>query len=126
MVCHIAAEFKRKTGKEILDHNNSSAVGAWQQLHRACEMAKRTLYINESASVDVEEFFEGFRLSETITRNQLVMFNSGSQEEEFKRRMATSERIQLAMFNPGPQKKTNALETAQVPVAPAPPETIPV
>eukprot|EP00613_Pedinella_sp_CCMP2098_P049724 CAMPEP_0171835398 /NCGR_PEP_ID=MMETSP0992-20121227/10973_1 /TAXON_ID=483369 /ORGANISM="non described non described, Strain CCMP2098" /LENGTH=936 /DNA_ID=CAMNT_0012451241 /DNA_START=52 /DNA_END=2862 /DNA_ORIENTATION=+ len=78
MVSFVAEEFKRKTKKDLLDRNNPNAVRALQRLRRACERAKRTLSTNESAFVEIEEFFEGLDLSETITRLQFEEMNAAA------------------------------------------------
>ena len=49
---------------------------ALQRLRRACERAKRSLSSSDSAFVEIEEFFEGVDLSETVTRAQFEEMNA--------------------------------------------------
>ena len=68
---HILAEFKRKTTHDLRDSEHPSAERARRRLERQCTRAKHTLASEDSALVEIVDFFAGLDLSATITRLRL-------------------------------------------------------
>ncbi len=66
LVNHCLQDFKRKHKASIEDlQANKRAV---RRLRTACERAKRTLSSSTSACIEIDSFYEGIDLSQTITR----------------------------------------------------------
>ena len=63
MLKHFAAEFKRKTGKDL--SNNARAL---RRLRTACERAKRTLSSAAEATLEVDSLHDGCDFHSKITR----------------------------------------------------------
>ena len=63
MVNYFVEEFKKRHNKDI-----SVNKRALVKLRKACELAKRTLAVQTSALIDVEQLFEGIDYTSTITR----------------------------------------------------------
>lgn len=62
--------YKKKSGKDVRkDHR------AVQKLRREVEKAKRTLSTTHQAKVEIESFFEGEDLTETLTRAKFEELN---------------------------------------------------
>lgn len=68
---HFMKLFKRKTGKDI-----SKEKRAQQKLKREVEKAKRALSSTHEVKIDIENFFDGEDLSETLTRARFEELNS--------------------------------------------------
>ncbi|XP_015925984.1 endoplasmic reticulum chaperone BiP [Parasteatoda tepidariorum] len=67
---HFMKVYKKKTGKDIRKDNR-----AVQKLRREVEKAKRTLSSAHQARIEIESFFEGDDLSETLTRAKFEELN---------------------------------------------------
>ena len=70
LVNHFIAEFKRKYKKDI--SGNARAV---RRLRTACERAKRTLSSATSASIEVDQLYEGIDFYTSITRARFEELN---------------------------------------------------
>lgn len=70
MVDHFAAEFKRKTRKDII--NNQRAL---RRLRTACERAKRTLSSSTQAHIEIDSLVEGIDFNSIITRARFEDLN---------------------------------------------------
>jgi len=70
MVDHFAAEFKRKTRKDI-----SGNQRALRRLRTACERAKRTLSSSTQATIEIDSLFEGLDFNSVITRARFEDLN---------------------------------------------------
>ena len=76
LVDYCAKEFKKKTGKDMMD--NKKAI---RRLRTACERAKRTLSSSMMATIEVDSLHEGADFNTTISRAKFEelcadMFNS--------------------------------------------------
>lgn len=63
LMTHCIAEFKRKTKHDVSSNNRCLA-----RLRSACEMAKRTLSANTTATITIDSFYEGVDLNVQVTR----------------------------------------------------------
>jgi heat shock 70kDa protein 1/2/6/8 len=63
LMTHCIAEFKRKTKHDVSSNNRCLA-----RLRGACEMAKRTLSANTTATITIDSFYEGVDLNVQVTR----------------------------------------------------------
>jgi heat shock 70kDa protein 1/2/6/8 len=63
LMTHCIAEFKRKTKHDVSSNNRCLA-----RLRGACEMAKRTLSANTTATITIDSFYEGLDLNVQVTR----------------------------------------------------------
>merc|ERR1711991_1266047 len=70
MVDHFAAEFKRKTRKDITTNQR-----ALRRLRTACERAKRTLSSSTQAHIEIDSLFEGIDFNSVITRARFEDLN---------------------------------------------------
>merc|ERR1712065_96031 len=70
MVDHFAAEFKRKTGKDITTNQR-----ALRRLRTACERAKRTLSSSTQAHIEIDSLVEGIDFNSIITRARFEDLN---------------------------------------------------
>jgi heat shock protein 5 len=68
---YLLKQFKKKTGKDA-----SKDKRAIQKLRRESERAKRTLSIQHQTSVEIESFFDGEDLMETLTRAKFEELNN--------------------------------------------------
>lgn len=98
---HFMKLFKRKTGKDI-----SKEKRAQQKLKREVEKAKRALSSTHEVKIDIENFFDGESLSETLTRARFEELNS----DLFKK---TLKPVQIAIDDAG-IKKTEIDEIVMV------------
>ena len=89
---HFMQLFKRKTGKDI-----SKEKRALQKLKREVEKAKRALSSTHEAKIDIENFFDGQDLNETLTRAKFEELNS----DLFKK---TLKPVQIALDDAGVKK----------------------
>jgi heat shock protein 5 len=89
---HFMKLFRRKTGKDI-----SRDKRAQQKLKREVEKAKRALSATHEAKIDIENFFDGEDLSETLTRARFEEINS----DLFKK---TLKPVQIALDDAGIKK----------------------
>ena len=62
--------YKKKTGMDV--HRNNRAV---QKLRREVEKAKRTLSSQQTARVEIENFFDGNDFSEVLSRAKFEELN---------------------------------------------------
>merc|ERR1712022_61880 len=72
MVDHFAAEFKRKTRKDI-----SGNQRALRRLRTACERAKRTLSSSTQAHIEIDSLYDGVDFNSVITRARFEDLNMG-------------------------------------------------
>jgi molecular chaperone DnaK (HSP70) len=79
MIEYCMNQFKRKTGTDITDDKR-----AIQRLRKQCEMAKRTLSTQTSATIDCEALANGVDFSTTISRAKFEELN----QDLFKKTMA--------------------------------------
>ncbi|XP_076070003.1 heat shock 70 kDa protein 1-like isoform X2 [Oratosquilla oratoria] len=63
LVGHLAAEFRRKHGKDLAGNKR-----ALRRLRTACERAKRTLSSSSQASVEIDSLFQGVDFYATVSR----------------------------------------------------------
>ena len=70
MVDHFAAEFKRKTRKDITTNQR-----ALRRLRTACERAKRTLSSSTQAHIEIDSLVEGIDFNSIITRARFEDLN---------------------------------------------------
>jgi len=70
MVDHFAAEFNRKTRKDITGNQR-----ALRRLRTACERAKRTLSSSTQATIEIDSLFEGLDFNSVITRARFEDMN---------------------------------------------------
>ena len=70
MVDHFAAEFKRKTRKDITGNQR-----ALRRLRTACERAKRTLSSSTQATIEIDSLHEGLDFNSVITRARFEDLN---------------------------------------------------
>ncbi|XP_076070004.1 heat shock 70 kDa protein 1-like [Oratosquilla oratoria] len=63
LVGHLAAEFRRKHGKDLTGNKR-----ALRRLRTACERAKRTLSSSSQASVEIDSLFQGVDFYATVSR----------------------------------------------------------
>jgi heat shock protein 5 len=63
VMAYFAKVFLKKKGKDI-----TTDVRAMQKLRREVEKAKRTLSSQHQTKIEIENFFEGADLAETLTR----------------------------------------------------------
>lgn len=84
LVDHFVQEFKRKYKKDIT--NNSRAL---RRLRTACERAKRTLSSSNTASIEVDQLYDGIDFYTSITRARFEELCS----ELFKKTLIPVERV---------------------------------
>merc|ERR1711968_430867 len=70
MVDHFAAEFKRKTKRDITGNQR-----ALRRLRTACERAKRTLSSSTQATIEIDSLYEGLDFNSVITRARFEDLN---------------------------------------------------
>ncbi|EGG14648.1 heat shock protein Hsp70 family protein [Cavenderia fasciculata] len=70
MMKHLLGVFQKKTGK-----NAEKDKKSLQKLRRACENAKRALSTSSQTQIEIENFFEGKDLVETMTRARFEELN---------------------------------------------------
>merc|ERR1712023_342271 len=70
MVDHFAAEFKRKTKRDITGNQR-----ALRRLRTACERAKRTLSSSTQATIEIGSLYEGLDFNSVITRARFEDLN---------------------------------------------------
>ena len=71
MVDHFVSEFKRKSGKNIMDNKR-----ALRRLRTACERAKRSLSGSTQASIEIDSLYDGIDFYTSITRARFEELNS--------------------------------------------------
>ena len=84
LVDYFCTQFKRKHKKDPI--GNKRAI---RRLRTACEKAKRTLSSSASASVEIDSFFEGIDLYESISRARFEEIGA----DFFRRAMAPIDRV---------------------------------
>ena len=84
LVDHFVQEFKRKYKKDIT--NNSRSL---RRLRTACERAKRTLSSSNTASIEVDQLYDGIDFYTSITRARFEELCS----ELFKKTLIPVERV---------------------------------
>jgi len=81
---HLLKQFRSKTGKDA-----SGDKRAVQKLRREVERAKRTLSTQHSARIEIDSFFDGIDLSETLTRARFEELNL----DLFRKTMAPVQKV---------------------------------